>query len=45
VQLTTNRQRPDAQRFYEKLGFVPSHVGMKLKLDGQTGQKVAIGEP
>lgn len=34
VQLTTNRERPEAQRFYEGLGFVPSHLGMKLYLDG-----------
>jgi GNAT superfamily N-acetyltransferase len=33
VQLTTNADRPDARRFYEKLGFVASHVGMKLTLD------------
>ena len=33
VQLTTNRAREDAQRFYERLGFEPSHVGMKLHLD------------
>lgn len=32
VQLTTNRSRVDAQRFYERLGFRPSHVGMKLPL-------------
>lgn len=32
VQLTTNASRGDAQRFYERLGFVPSHVGMKLDL-------------
>ncbi len=32
VQLTTNRARVDAQRFYEQLGFTPSHVGMKLHL-------------
>lgn len=30
VQLTTDRSRDDAQRFYEKLGFEPSHIGMKL---------------
>jgi ribosomal protein S18 acetylase RimI-like enzyme len=30
VQLTTNASRADAQRFYTRLGFVPSHVGMKL---------------
>lgn len=32
VQLTTDKTRPDAHRFYERLGFEPSHVGMKLKL-------------
>lgn len=32
VQLTTDTQRPDAHRFYERLGFVASHVGMKLDL-------------
>lgn len=32
VQLTTNVARTDAHRFYERLGFVPSHVGMKLDL-------------
>jgi ribosomal protein S18 acetylase RimI-like enzyme len=32
VQLTSDKQRPDAIRFYEKLGFVASHEGMKLAL-------------
>jgi ribosomal protein S18 acetylase RimI-like enzyme len=32
VQLTTDKARPDALRFYEKLGFTPSHEGMKLEL-------------
>lgn len=32
VQLTTNASRADAHRFYERLGFVSSHVGMKLDL-------------
>lgn len=32
VQLTTDKQRPDAIRFYETLGFTASHEGMKLKL-------------
>jgi GNAT superfamily N-acetyltransferase len=32
VQLTTNASRGDAHRFYERLGFVPSHIGMKLDL-------------
>lgn len=33
VQLTTDKSRPDAKRFYEALGFVASHEGMKLTLD------------
>jgi GNAT superfamily N-acetyltransferase len=32
IQLTTDKQRPDAIRFYESLDFVASHEGMKLKL-------------
>ena len=32
LQLTSNLKRTDAHRFYERLGFAPSHVGMKLKL-------------
>ncbi|TDB82114.1 GNAT family N-acetyltransferase [Actinomadura sp. KC216] len=32
VQLTTDRQRPDAVRFYQKIGFRPSHMGMKYHL-------------
>jgi len=32
VQLTTDKRRPDAHRFYESLGFVASHEGMKLRL-------------
>jgi GNAT superfamily N-acetyltransferase len=32
VQLTTDRTREDALRFYERLGFVASHHGMKLHL-------------
>lgn len=32
VQLTTDRDRPDAHRFYERLGFVDSHLGYKLAL-------------
>ncbi len=33
VQLTTDKSRADAHRFYERLGFVASHEGMKLALD------------
>jgi ribosomal protein S18 acetylase RimI-like enzyme len=33
VQLTSDNSRADAHRFYQRLGFVASHVGMKLTLD------------
>lgn len=33
VQLTSDKQRPNALRFYESLGFVASHVGFKLRLN------------
>ncbi len=32
VQLTSDTSRTDAHRFYERLGFTPSHTGFKLKL-------------
>src|SRR5690625_1061461 len=32
LQLTTDKQRPDALKFYERLGFKATHVGLKLKL-------------
>lgn len=32
VQLTTDKSRTAAHRFYERLGFVASHEGMKLTL-------------
>ena len=32
VQLTTDRRRSEAHRFYESLGFVATHEGMKLPL-------------
>jgi GNAT superfamily N-acetyltransferase len=32
VQLTTDRERMDARGFYERAGFVASHIGMKLDL-------------
>ena len=32
VQLTTDKSRLDAHRFYHRLGFVASHEGMKLAL-------------
>ncbi len=39
VELTSNTQRLDARRFYQRLGFIPSHVGMKLYL-GFVGQSL-----
>ena len=33
IQLTTNKKRPKAKHFYEKLGFGPTHEGMKLYLE------------
>ena len=33
VQLTSNKQRRDAHRFYERLGFARSHEGFKYYLD------------
>ena len=30
LQLTTDKKRPEALRFYEKLGFKASHEGMKM---------------
>jgi GNAT superfamily N-acetyltransferase len=32
VQLTTDKSRTDAHRFYARLGFAASHEGMKLQL-------------
>lgn len=36
VQLTTNKTRTDAIRFYDRLGFVSSHEGLKLQLSRLT---------
>lgn len=32
MQLTMNATRDDARRFYERLGFTPSHIGFKRDL-------------
>lgn len=32
VQLTSDVQRADAHRFYQRAGFTPSHIGFKLTL-------------
>ena len=32
VQLTTDKARSEAHRFYDRLGFEPSHIGYKMTL-------------
>ena len=32
VQLTSDASRVDARRFYERLGFQATHIGMKLSI-------------
>lgn len=32
VQLTTDKSRADAHRFYERIGFEATHLGFKMKL-------------
>ena len=32
VQLTSDKQRPEAIKFYEAVGFIATHEGMKLKI-------------
>ena len=39
VQLTTDKRRGDALRFYESLGFVASHEGLKLDLQDPIQQR------
>lgn len=35
VQLTSDASRKDAHRFWERLGFTPSHVGFKMEIGGE----------
>lgn len=32
IQLTSDKSRSDAHRFYERLGYAPSHIGFKKQL-------------
>ncbi|WP_299904604.1 GNAT family N-acetyltransferase [uncultured Paracoccus sp.] len=32
IQFTTNKARTDAHRFYDRMGFTPSHIGYKKTL-------------
>lgn len=41
VQLTTDKSRSDAKRFYESLGFEATHEGMKLHLPGAAPAEAA----
>jgi len=41
VQLTTDRRRPRARAFYQRLGFDDGHHGMKLDLTGATHERAA----
>ena len=34
IQLTSDKRREDAIRFYGRLGFTASHEGLKLRVDG-----------
>lgn len=36
VQLTSDRTREDAHRFYRRLGFADSHVGFKLRFETES---------
>ncbi|MFO1301563.1 MAG: GNAT family N-acetyltransferase [Burkholderiaceae bacterium] len=45
VQLSTDRSRVDAHRFYERLGFVASHLGMKLEMAPRDRPEVARAAP
>lgn len=39
VQLTSDKTRPEAIRFYEALGFVASHEGLKLHLSDSAPER------
>lgn len=39
LQFTTNKARKDAHRFYERLGFTPSHIGYKKFIRASSSPK------
>lgn len=41
VQLTSDAVRTDAHRFYERLGFTPSHLGFKFPVPAREGSQMA----
>ncbi|MCU1457293.1 MAG: GCN5-related N-acetyltransferase [Actinomycetia bacterium] len=43
VQLTANKERPDALRLYESLGFTAAHEGLKLMLGPSSVQPGSAG--
>jgi len=45
VQLTSDKSRPEATRFYKSLGFVASHEGFKLQLEPSKTVLEANTEP
>ncbi|WP_096186523.1 GNAT family N-acetyltransferase [Evansella halocellulosilytica] len=38
IQLTTDKKRKDALRFYQGLGFKATHEGLKMRLNDEDGQ-------
>lgn len=44
VQLTTDKRRPEAHRFYQSVGFEATHEGMKLRFDGGAGAAAETSE-
>lgn len=38
IQLTSDKRRADALRFYDRLGFTASHEGLKLRVDDRAGR-------
>lgn len=43
AQLTTDKRRTDAHRFYESLGFTASHIGMKLVIHAKAAGGDDVG--